>query len=66
MEITFVWSWLSFFSGMAVTLIGAVVLLFAVAYGQWKKQRKAAAVQQDSVEKLFAAWGGRDNSSSAL
>ena len=63
MEITFVWSWLSFFSGVVVTLIGLAVLLFAVAFGQWKKQRKAAAAQADSVEKLFAAWGGRDNSS---
>lgn len=63
MEITFVWSWLSFFAGVVVTLVGAVVLLFAVAFGQWKKQRKAAAAQADSVEKLFQAWGGRDNSS---
>jgi hypothetical protein len=59
MEITFVWSWLSFFAGVAVSFIGSVALLFAVAYKQWKKQK----VQKDSVEKMFANWGGRDNSS---
>jgi hypothetical protein len=59
MEITFVWSWLSFFSGVAVSFIGLLVLLFAVAFKQWKKQKKQ---QMDSVENLFARWGGRDNS----
>lgn len=66
MEIVFIWSWLSFIAGAASVLIGGFVLLFAVAIGQWKRKQKAAAVQADSVEKLFAAWGGRDNSSSSL
>lgn len=62
MEIVFIWSWLSFIAGAVSVFVGGFVLLLLVAIGQWKKQRKAAAVQQDSVEKLFAAWGGRDNS----
>jgi hypothetical protein len=62
MEITFVWSWLSFIAGAVSVFVGGFVLLLLVAIGQWKKQRKAAAAQQDSVEKLFSAWGGRDNS----
>jgi hypothetical protein len=60
MEITFVWSWLSFIAGAVSVLVGGFVLLFAIAIGQWRSKQKK---QTDSVEKLFAAWGGRDNSS---
>ena len=61
MEITFVWSWLSFFAGVAVSFIGSVVLLFAVAFKQWKKQKRAAEQQTVSFDKMFSTWGGRDN-----
>ena len=62
MEIVFVWSWFSFIVGVVSAVVGSFFLIFAVAYKQWKKQKEAAKVQTDSVEKLFAAWGGRDNS----
>lgn len=63
MEITFVWSWFSFIVGAVSAVVGSLVLLFAVAYKQWKKQQKAAKAQTDNFEKMFSAWGGRDNSS---
>lgn len=63
MEIVLVWSWFSFIVGFVAAFIGSFVVLFGIAFGQWKKQQKAAKAQSDSVEKLFAAWGGRDNSS---
>jgi hypothetical protein len=62
MEITFVWSWFSFIIGAVSAVVGSLVLLFAVAYKQWKKQQRAAKQQTDSVEKLFATWGGKGNS----
>lgn len=63
MEITFVWSWFSFIVGLVSAVVGSLVLLFAVAYKQWKKQKDAAKAQTDNFEKMFSAWGGRDNSS---
>jgi hypothetical protein len=39
MEITFVWSWLSFWVGAASTLVGLFVVLLLVAFNQFKKKR---------------------------
>ena len=61
MEITFVWSWFSFIIGAVSAVVASLVLLFAVAFKQWKKQKEAAKVQTDSFEKMFSAWGGRNN-----
>jgi hypothetical protein len=61
MEITFVWSWFSFIVGAVSALIGSFLLLLLVAFKQWKKQKDAAKAQTDSFEKMFSAWGGRDN-----
>ena len=58
MEITIVWSWLSFFVGIGTTVLAVLLLAIFGAYKQWKSQKK----QADSVEKAFAAWSGRDNS----
>ncbi len=63
MEIVFVWSWFSFIIGVVSAVFGSFFLILAVAYKQWKKQKEAAKVQSDSFEKMFSAWGGRDNSS---
>ncbi len=63
MEIVIVWSWFSFIVGVVSAFFTAFVLALVLSFKQWKKQKEAAKVQTDSVEKLFAAWGGRDNSS---
>ena len=62
MEITFVWSWFSFIVGAVSAVVAGFVLVLVFAFKQWKKQKEAAKVQADSVEKLFSTWGGRDNS----
>ena len=62
MEITFVWSWFSFIVGVVSAVVAGFVLVLVFAFKQWKKQKEAARVQTDSVEKLFSTWGGRDNS----
>jgi hypothetical protein len=61
LEITFVWSWFSFIVGSASTIVGSLALLFFIAFKQWKKQKEAAEKNSDSVERLFASWGGKDN-----
>jgi hypothetical protein len=63
MEITFVWSWFSFTVGAVSAVLTAFILAVVFSFKQWKKQQKAAKVQTDSLEKMFSAWGGRDNSS---
>ncbi len=63
MEIVIVWSWFSFIVGAVSAVLAAFILALVFSFKQWKKQKEAAKVQTDSVEKLFAAWGGRDNSS---
>jgi hypothetical protein len=63
MEIVIVWSWFSFIVGAVSAVFAAFFLALVLSFKQWKKQKEAAKEQTDSVEKLFAAWGGRDNSS---
>jgi hypothetical protein len=60
--ITLTWSWLAFFVGIFATLTVQFWLVIFFAFKQWKKQR-AATKNVDSIDKLFATWGGRDNNS---
>lgn len=61
MEIVIVWSWFSFIVGIVSALVGSFLLMLFVAFKQWKKQKDAAKAQTDNFEKMFSAWGGRDN-----
>lgn len=61
MELTFTWSWLAFVAGILATLTVQFWLVIFIAFKQWKKQR-AATKNMDSIDKLFATWGGRDSS----
>jgi Flp pilus assembly protein TadB len=63
MEIVIVWSWFSFIVGAVSAVFAAFFLALVFSFKQWKKQKEAAKEQTDSVERMFAAWGGRDNSS---
>lgn len=58
MELTFIWSWLSFFAGVVATLLVSFVLMVFAAFKQWKKQKQ----KNEEYSKAFSAWGGRDNS----
>jgi CHASE1-domain containing sensor protein len=51
MEITFVWSWLSFWIGVASTVVGLFLTMLLVAFRQFAKQRSA----KKSAEKLFGS-----------
>lgn len=62
MEIVIVWSWFSFAVGAVSAVIAAFILALVFSFKQWKKQKEAAKEQMDSVDRLFATWGGRDNS----
>lgn len=57
MEITLVWSWFSFILGLISAVVATVVVLFAIAFKQWKKQK----AMKNDVESAFQAWAGRDN-----
>lgn len=60
MEIVIVWSWFSFIVGVVGTLLVSIVLVLAAAFKQWKNQKKQADSAYEA--RVFAAWGGRDNS----
>lgn len=63
MEIVINWDWISFIIGFFTAVsVGFWSLLF-IAWSQYRKQQKAKTAGMDSVERMFAAWGGRDNSS---
>jgi phosphotransferase system glucose/maltose/N-acetylglucosamine-specific IIC component len=47
MEITFVWSWLSFWIGIASAVVGIFVVLLLIAFGQYKKQQKNKKMAED-------------------
>jgi hypothetical protein len=51
MEITFVWSWLSFWIGAASAVVGLFLILLVVAFGQFSKQRN----EKKRAEKLFGS-----------
>lgn len=62
MEVTFVWSWFSFWIGVASVFIASFALLIVLGITNALNQGKKKKEQMDSMEKMFAAWGGRDNS----
>jgi hypothetical protein len=39
MEITFIWSWFSFWIGLASAFVGSFLLLLVIAFGQFVKQK---------------------------
>jgi hypothetical protein len=47
MEITFVWSWLSFWIGVASAVVGIFLVLLLIAYGQYKKQKSAKKMAEE-------------------
>jgi hypothetical protein len=51
MEITFVWSWLSFWIGAASAVVGLFLILLVIAFGQFSKQRN----EKKRAEKLFGS-----------
>ena len=61
MEITFVWSWFSFVVGAVSAVFTVFITALVFSFRQLNKQKNAAKMQTDNVERMFAAWGGRDN-----
>jgi hypothetical protein len=47
MEITFVWSWLSFWIGVASAVVGLFLILLLVAFKQFTKQKQAKKRAED-------------------
>jgi phosphotransferase system glucose/maltose/N-acetylglucosamine-specific IIC component len=52
MEITFVWSWLSFWIGIASAVVGIFVVLLLIAFGQYKKQQRNKKMAEDVFGKV--------------
>jgi hypothetical protein len=61
MEIVIVWSWFSFVVGAISSVVAAFFLALVFSFKQWKKQKDAAKAQTDSFEKMFSAWGDKNN-----
>ena len=53
MEITLVWSWWSFFAGVAATIVAGFWLLVGLAFRQWNKNRKKNKETDDLYASLF-------------
>jgi len=51
MEITFIWSWVSFWVGVASSIIGLFFVALVISFRQFAKQRN----EKKRAEKLFGS-----------
>lgn len=60
--IVITWDWFSFVVGLLTAVTVAFWAVFFIAFKQYSNQKKRAkAMETDNIDRLFAAWAGRDN-----
>lgn len=57
MEITLVWSWVSYFAGLFSGIFLGLFTLIGIAYRTYRKNKKAKS--QDPTEELIKNWMGK-------